>query len=1449
MEKFAERYTEQNPDVFPTADAAFILSFSIIMLNTDLHNPAIKEERRMTKPGFVRNNRGICDGQDLPEELLNSIFDRIKANPISLKEDDEARERIGTAKAGLPAALNPASFFTSHYDEMDRARESNFQKERDHIVRTTESLLKRRRHSTDPHGKQQAKVKSGKSPRTASKFVMTEDSGLRDEYVSPMFEVTWGPALAAFSTAMESANGTIGSLISIASDEELELAAENAAETIEVCLTGFRFAICTAGLCGNDTARDAYMLALSRFTQLGTGCLLEARHVRCIQTMLSLAKDDGELLGSSWSHIFRALSEINRFHQLFHLMARNDRAAAVAAERRRRRLSERERKRKEREERKAAAEDGESIGEPIDDMSEAEDSLAESDLFSDDDMFLEEDMDAKAIDEANARNVYDAVSETLIEAIYERSSSLSAQASKAFVTHLCIVSRDEISVGGGDNKRDLNAVTYRQQHALLASSSHGKNADQFHHSQPNIYNLQKLVEVTHYNMESRPRMIFAELWAIVSEHLTATALHRNPAIAMYAVDSFRQLSIQYLQRDELEVFEFQRRFLKPLEVVMARSMQSSTKELLLDCVDRIIHVFSSDEGSSDSGRKGGLKSGWVPILNILGLGGRDENLEIATASHNILAGELEHAIASKSYPTVMLSDHFVETVDALVMHVKGPHDELSLKAMKEMSLLAGYLASETIVPPQLKRKPSSAITAGSTDTKQELELWWPILLGLSQSVGDSRFDIRSTGMQTLMLIINKYFLPSADNEIRSKLNNDAQNLQLIFRGVLFPILEFAEFGSQDRPIPSLPEDFQRFLTLPKTAKHHEEMEPDVPSVGWLETTFDPFMDACVSLCLRSSVSFENDALMDEMFALLNACLLSDSGLLAVRGLHRLEQFVTSDLRSDALTDDCWATVSHMLRRCLAVRDLPRTRHSAVSSSNDDDEADYEQAVREFVAEESMLSDRRYIGANATMVIGMLLSTDRFAIGLRWRLFLIAGLGQAILQWEQAAILLESSKVAADASASTPYVGICEKSCILVSSAPTTHYLAPFFRLFRPSYYETSLYGRIWMNRFLLQLAAMKDLAQAPPDADPKTNRFAAGQKLIVDETQRLLTAFLVRERAASQYRPPELDEILHRKLTGLVTELLSGLNQMGSDHLKDMAWIDSVLLGTCIQSKNESIRLAVQKLVQRTAPTPNPYPIPPKPQPPPPPLSPGNEASPVDNESPAEGAALTNGSSNDASTTSETLPTPLLEDIPKVEKGEQGNECDDKTDPDPSGPVGPAFNESVSGEPGRSTVLSPPSGSESHSNGLEDRADGGEDDPVIGIDGDTLPPLPYVTSAPSDEGAEVSTDGGPAPESPDAGPSSSAAGSWSLTSFLFSSPSSATAMTETTMTAPSSPEEGEERDNHVKLGAPARTETDEPCETIDDDVGERDDGAAASPSSEATESTVEEATAVDRIVD
>lgn len=44
MEKFAERYWKCNPKAFSSADTAYVLAYSVIMLNTDAHNPMVKNK-------------------------------------------------------------------------------------------------------------------------------------------------------------------------------------------------------------------------------------------------------------------------------------------------------------------------------------------------------------------------------------------------------------------------------------------------------------------------------------------------------------------------------------------------------------------------------------------------------------------------------------------------------------------------------------------------------------------------------------------------------------------------------------------------------------------------------------------------------------------------------------------------------------------------------------------------------------------------------------------------------------------------------------------------------------------------------------------------------------------------------------------------------------------------------------------------------------------------------------------------------------------------------------------------------------------------------------------------------------------------------------------------------------------------------------------------------------
>lgn len=44
VEKFAEHYFKCNPKTFTSADTAYVLAYSSIMLNTDAHNPLVKNK-------------------------------------------------------------------------------------------------------------------------------------------------------------------------------------------------------------------------------------------------------------------------------------------------------------------------------------------------------------------------------------------------------------------------------------------------------------------------------------------------------------------------------------------------------------------------------------------------------------------------------------------------------------------------------------------------------------------------------------------------------------------------------------------------------------------------------------------------------------------------------------------------------------------------------------------------------------------------------------------------------------------------------------------------------------------------------------------------------------------------------------------------------------------------------------------------------------------------------------------------------------------------------------------------------------------------------------------------------------------------------------------------------------------------------------------------------------
>ncbi|KAM4572069.1 IQ motif and SEC7 domain-containing protein 1 isoform 4-T4 [Fundulus diaphanus] len=105
IEAFSQRYCVCNPTLvrqFQNPDTIFILAFAIILLNTDMYSPNIKAERKMKLDDFIKNLRGVDNGQDIPRDLLVGIYQRIQKWELRTNDDHvsqvQAVERVIVGK-------------------------------------------------------------------------------------------------------------------------------------------------------------------------------------------------------------------------------------------------------------------------------------------------------------------------------------------------------------------------------------------------------------------------------------------------------------------------------------------------------------------------------------------------------------------------------------------------------------------------------------------------------------------------------------------------------------------------------------------------------------------------------------------------------------------------------------------------------------------------------------------------------------------------------------------------------------------------------------------------------------------------------------------------------------------------------------------------------------------------------------------------------------------------------------------------------------------------------------------------------------------------------------------------------------------------------------------------------------------------------------------------------
>ena len=81
-------------------------------------------------------------------------------------------------------------------------------------------------------------------------------------------------------------------------------------------------------------------------------------------------------------------------------------------------------------------------------------------------------------------------------------------------------------------------------------------------------------------------------------------------IAIFAIDSLRQLADKFLLKEEFMSFNFQKDFLKPFETIMMNNLttRSEIKDYIVMCIANICTTKTQQ-----------IKSGWSVIINIFTL--------------------------------------------------------------------------------------------------------------------------------------------------------------------------------------------------------------------------------------------------------------------------------------------------------------------------------------------------------------------------------------------------------------------------------------------------------------------------------------------------------------------------------------------------------------------------------------------------------------------------------------------------------------------------------------------------------------------------------------------------------------------------------------------------------------------------------------------------------------
>lgn len=103
----------------------------------------------------------------------------------------------------------------------------------------------------------------------------------------------------------------------------------------------------------------------------------------------------------------------------------------------------------------------------------------------------------------------------------------------------------------------------------------------------------------------RIRLVWTRIWNVLSDFFVSVGLSENLSVAIFVMDSLRQLAMKFLEREELANYNFQNEFLRPFVIVMRKSSSAEIRELIVRCVSQMVLTRVSN-----------VKSGWKSVFMV-----------------------------------------------------------------------------------------------------------------------------------------------------------------------------------------------------------------------------------------------------------------------------------------------------------------------------------------------------------------------------------------------------------------------------------------------------------------------------------------------------------------------------------------------------------------------------------------------------------------------------------------------------------------------------------------------------------------------------------------------------------------------------------------------------------------------------------------------------------------